>query len=313
VEVKKAVSLAGNVEDRTISFIVTAEDDSVTNTYNVELVKEKDPAKLQPYSDEPFFSEKIFWDQWSNSFLEIANPGNQPLDLSDYMIAMQWNVNPAEVVAARGGEDEWMDRYDKYVPGYKWVDETQWAVSPGILVQDLSVNPIIQPGDVFCLGSIHTDSQTHPSWLPDYVWPVPAQLDVQFNNYLNNSNKRNFPNGYSNPWGEALSGDGKPMRKWMNASLYMWKILNDSIKLGLKPATDPLDFELIETFSMSETTDWVIGGTPAAMITNWMRKPHIYQGNTGFAEAGSFGTNRDDTEWTWTNRLTGMRATLAGH
>ena len=295
VEVKRAVSLSGNVQDRTISFHVIAEDDSVNVTYNVELVKEKDPAKMQPYHGEPFFSEKIFWDQWSNSFLEIANPGNQPLDLSDYMIAMQWNVNPASVIESRMGVDEWMDRYDKYVPGYKWVDETQWAVTPGILVQDLSVNPIIMPGDVFCLGSIHTDAFTVVDWLPDYVWPVPAQLDVQFNNYTGFQT-------YQNPWGEALSGDGKPMRKWMNASLYMWKILNDSIKLGLKPANDPLDFELIETFSMAEESDWVIGGVAGAMITNWMRKPHIYQGNTGFGEAGSFGTDRDDTEWTWTNQ-----------
>jgi hypothetical protein len=155
VEVQRATSLSGSVEDRTVSFIVTAEDDSVTNTYNVELIKEKDPSKLQPYFAEPFLSEYIFWDQWSNSFGEIANPGNQPLDLSDYMIAMQWNTDPSSVIQSRMGEDEWMDRYDKYVPGYKWVGESQWAVTPGILEQDLSVNPIVQPGDVFAL-EVHT-------------------------------------------------------------------------------------------------------------------------------------------------------------
>jgi hypothetical protein len=36
------------------------------------------------------------------------------------------------------------------------------------------------------------------------------------------------------------------------------------------------------------------------MITNWMRKPDIYKGNTAFK--GSFGTNPDDAEWTWTNQ-----------
>jgi hypothetical protein len=68
VDVKRATSLSGTIEDRTVSFVVTAEDDSVTNTYNVELIKEKNPADLQPYHAEPFLSELVFWDQWSNSF-----------------------------------------------------------------------------------------------------------------------------------------------------------------------------------------------------------------------------------------------------
>jgi len=36
------------------------------------------------------------------------------------------------------------------------------------------------------------------------------------------------------------------------------------------------------------------------MITNYMRKPHIYKGNP--EPEGSFGTNPDDCEWTWTNQ-----------
>jgi hypothetical protein len=296
VDVKRAVSLAGDVNDRTVAFTVTAEDDSVTNTYSVELVKEKDPKNLQPFHGEPFISELVYWEQWSNSFGEIANPGNQPLDLSNYMIAMQWNTNPASVIESRmqPTESEWLNRYDKYVPGYKWVNLAQWAVTPGILEQDLSVNPVVLPGDVFCLGSIHTTSFIAPSWLPTYVWPVPAQLDVQFNNH---SGVKTF----NNPWGEAIAGDGNPIRKWQNSHLYLFKILNDSIKLGLKPANDPKDFELIDVFGMAEVTDWVIGGKRAEMITNWMRKPDVYHGNTGFGQAGSFGTNVDDTEWTWTN------------
>jgi hypothetical protein len=293
VKVQRATSLEGTIADRTAKFVVTAQDDSVTNTYSVEMVKEKDPANLQPYHADPFLSELVFWDQWSNSFGELMNPGNQPIDLSNYMIAMQWNTDPASVITSRMGEDEWLDRYDKYIPGYKWVDQTQWAVTPGIVVQDLNVNPLLQPGDVFTFGAIYTDGQTRPSWDPGYVWPVPAQLDVIFNNYTGNAT-------YSNPWGENVSGNGSPIRKWMNSQWYMFKILNDSIKLGLKPANDPLDFELIEVFGMSNVTDWVIGGVAAQMITNYVRKPHIYQGNPVLE--GSFGTNREDAEWTWTNQ-----------
>ena len=302
VKVNRATSLFGTTAQRTISFIVTAEDDSVTNTYNVELVKEIDPSKLQPYHADPFLSEFVFWDQWSNSFAEIANPGNQPLDLSNYMFASQWNTDPSGVITSRMEPTEWLDRYDKYVPGYKWVNEAQWAVTPGILEQDLNVNAIVMPGDVFAFGGIWTDSQTAPSWMPNYVWPVPAQLDIQFNMYTNNSNKRNFPNGHVNPWGESISGNGSPLRKWSNSSWYMYKILNDSIKQGLKPANDPNDFQLIETWSMSSTTDWIIGGKTAAMITNWIRKPHIYKGNTGFETNGSFGSDPETSEWTFTDQ-----------
>jgi hypothetical protein len=302
VKVNRATSLFGTTAQRTISFVVTAEDDSVTNTYNVELVKEIDPSKLQPYHADPFLSEFVFWDQWSNSFAEVANPGNQPLDLSNYMFASQWNTDPSGVITSRMEPTEWLDRYDKYVPGYKWVNEAQWAVTPGILEQDLNVNAIVMPGDVFAFGGIWTDGQTAPSWMPNYVWPVPAQLDIQFNMYTNNSNKRNFPNGHVNPWGESISGNGSPLRKWSNSSWYMYKILNDSIKQGLKPANDPNDFQLIETWSMSSTTDWIIGGKTAAMITNWIRKPHIYKGNTGFETNGSFGSDPETSEWTFTDQ-----------
>ena len=293
VDVQRAINLDGTTEQRTIVFTVTAEDNNTINIYNIILIKEKNPANVQPFHAEPFLSELVFWDQWSNNFGEIANPGNQPLDLSDYMIVMAFNPDPASVIQSRMGTGEWFDRFDKYVPGYKWVNENQWSVTPGILVYDPNVNPIIKPGDVFAFGAIFTDNQTKPGGLPNYVWPIPGQLDVQFNNYTGFSK-------YNNPWGEAINSDGNPIRKWMSSNWYMFKILNDSIKLGLKPANDPDDFELIERFGMADGSPWVIGGIAAQMITNWMRKPNIYKGNP--VAQGSFGSNQDDTEWTWTNQ-----------
>jgi hypothetical protein len=294
VDVKGATSLSGTIEDRTVSFVVIAEDDSVTNTYNIEFVKDKDPQKLQPYHAEPFISEYVFWEQWSNVFAEICNPGNQPLDLSNYMIAMQWNTNPAGVIESRMGTDyeTWLYRYDKYVPGYKWVDQDQWAITPGILERDLSTNAIVYPGDVFCLGSIHQDVQTQPAWMPDFKWWVPEQLDIQFNNFTRLET-------YSNPWNEPIHQYGSPIRNPLNGSLYLFKILNDSIQRGLKPANDPADFELLETWSMADGSNWIIGGKEVEMVTNWIRKPEIYKGNPEFE--GSFGTNWDDSEWRMTN------------
>ncbi len=290
VVVNRAKNLNGSKDDRTISFTVTAEDDTTIRVYNIELEKGQNPVDVQPWHADPFLSELVFWDQWTNSFGEVYNPGNQPLDLSNYMFAMSWVYDPAAMIQARMAPEDWINRYEKYVPGYKWVNEAQWAVTPGILEQDLNVNPIVQPNDVFCFGSVATDRFTEIEWDPDYRWPVPDQLDIQFNNY---SGVRE----YANPWNEAVDGD--PIRKWNNAQWYMFKILNDSIKQGLKPANDPADFELIEVFGMGENVTWTIGGKNSVMIENYMRKPDIYKGNP--TPKGSFGTTPEDTEWTWTN------------
>lgn len=295
VSVKRATNLAGSLEDRTITFTVTAEDDTTFRHYSIELVKEKNPMYVQPYHADPILSELVFWEQWSNSFGELFNPGNQPLDLSNYMIAMEWNGDPSGVIQSRMDPGEWLDRFDKYVPGYKWVDEATWAVTPGILVQDLNVNPILMPGDVFAFGGIWTENFSVISWDPSYKWHLPENLDVQFNNF-----NGNHGGVYKNPWNEAISGNGTPIRKWSNSEWYMFKILNDSIKQGLKPANDPNDFELIEWFGMGDVSNWVVGGVSAGMITNYMRKPEIFKGNP--EAKGSFGTNRDDCEWTWTNQ-----------
>ena len=76
----------------------------------------------------------------------------------------------------------------------------------------------------------------------------------------------------------------------------MYKILNDSIKLGLKPATDPNDFQLLDTWGGGDGLSWVVGGVEAQMINSWIRKPQFFKGTTGFNE--SFGTNWDNSQWT---------------
>ncbi len=293
IEVDRAANLTGTSADRTVTFTVTAESDTTQNTYSIELNKEKDPKDLQPFKADPFLSDYVFWEQWSNSFAEICNPGNVPLDLSNYMIVQSPFSSPVDAIKSVMEPEAWMDRYNKYIPGYKWVDQATWQVTPGIVEQDLNVNPIVAPGDVFCMGYIAQDQFAEIPWLPDYVWPVPAQLDIQFNNYAGHLAN------YSNPWGEDLNAYGG-IRQWINSSFYLFKILNDSIKLGLKPADDPADFELIDVMSMGDGTEWLIGGETYQMLTNWARKPDIYKGNPEIK--GSFGTNPDDCEWTWTNQ-----------
>jgi len=289
IEVKRAVSLSGTPEDRSIEFHVTAEDDSVKNTYIVQLTKERNLNDIQPYHAEPFLSELVFRDDFQNNYFEVCNPGNQLLDLSDYMFVMRGgNSDPASAIQAYMEVDQWMNRFRKYVPGYKWVGETDWSVNPGILEQDLSVNPIVLPGDVFCMGQIKRDN--HINAAPDdYVWPLPSQLDVSFSNSVA---KRGT---YLNPWGEEFSLNNTAVTGWYNSCWFMFKILNDSIKLGLKPANDPNDFELIEAWGMQDGSRWIVGGEEANQVTNWTRKPEIYKGNPVIQ--ASFGTDPETSEW----------------
>ena len=289
IEVDRATNLTGTEDDRTVVYTVTAEDDSVQNVYSVELVQEKRPEDLQPYYGEPFVSELVMREGWSNTYWEIMNPGNQPLDLSNYMIAITWGANPAGAITQRSGNDynTWLNRYNKYIPGYKWVDADEWAMTPGYVEVDLNVNSIVAPGDVFTFGKMNNDRW--PSEVEDY-W-IPKQIDVLFN-----YNYEGRIQTWTNPWNEPLNGNPVDLGG-TNTSWYMFKILNDSIKKGLKPATDPNDFELIETFGMEDGTGWVIGGynKVAWQIERFIRKPEIYKGNP--KPEGSFGTNWDDSEW----------------
>ncbi|MBK6281419.1 MAG: T9SS type A sorting domain-containing protein [Draconibacterium sp.] len=291
VNVGRAKNLSGTIEDQTISFTVTAEDDTTINNYKVVLTKEILPEHIQPFKADPFISEVIINDQWAgNDFLELCNPGNQPLDLSKYMIVGAWSSSPAEAIGATN-ETNWLMRYEKYIPGYKWQTEGDWFVTPYIAEQDISVNSIVQPGDVFCMGAVAGE---WANCIDDYEWPPLTQLDVQFFNTVGGCHT------FVNQWHEDVAGDGTPMTKWHSQQIYLFKILNDSIQKGLKPATDPNDFELIDVLGMGDGTTWSVGGVGMDEPFNFIRKPGIFKGNTNFK--GSFGTTRENAEWFVTDR-----------
>jgi hypothetical protein len=289
VEVKRATTLEGSLEDRTTSFEVTAEDDSVKRVYNVELAKEKDPVNLQPYLAQPFVSE--FGRAINGSgYLEIANPGNQPLDLSDYMFAVSTNTNPVNAITGTMSVNDWNNRFNKYVPGYKWVSKVDWPITPGILVKELNVNSIIQPGEVFLMGQIANDSHVTKAngYNSDGDWSIPSKLNVQFSNTIGKYHT------YSNTWGDSLNSGSTPIPNTFTEHGYMFKILNDSVKQGLKPANDPNDFELIEALAYLQGR-WYVAGFQQTQ--NWImrRKPEITKPNPLIGN--SFGTNQEDSEW----------------
>lgn len=298
VETKRPSSLAGGEADRTMTFTVTAEDDTTMLDYNVLLTKQVDPAKLQPFSSDPFISEVIMNDGWQgNDGLELFNPGNQVLDLSKYMIVGSWANDP--VAAISSNTQGWMDRYDKYIPGYKWQDTTNWAAQPYIAVPDLSVNKILEPGDVFTMAMV---KGLNGLWCsnPDFPYPFFYQTDVHFQNFEADCYV------FENQWGEEINNDGTPFSKFQNNYIFLYKILNDSIHQGLKAATDPADFELIDALGMPEKSPWKIAdsGRPQGSPFNLMRKPNVWHGNpvVGASLAQTPGQTIDDAEWDFTDR-----------
>lgn len=288
VQVIRAKSLTGTKEDRTILFDVIAEDDTVKRTYNVELVKEKYPDKIEPYIADPFISEYVNTYPNGRTYLEIYNPGNQPIDLRNYMMGMKNNANLYAPITAN---EAWLRRYTTYIPGLKHVDEATWAVTPRIMVPDVNVNPILQGGQTFVMALITRGEANYPG-----ITPYTPHYDVQFWNEA-------VP-GITNPWGEDIttaSSGGVPMSPNGNRgnTLFMYKILNDSIKLGLKPNTDPNDFELIDIMGMPENAKWVVGNYVLSNNqtgTIHIRKPEITKGNP--VPGASFGFyNIDSLEW----------------
>lgn len=282
VQVKRATSLIGTKEQRTITFTVSAEDDTTQYVYSVELVKELDPENVQPYNAEPFLSELVFQDMWSNGFVEICNPGNQIIDLSNYMLMFARVASPSDAILQNSAVDNWPQRYMKYVPGYKWVDEAQWSITPGVLVEDLNVNPLVYPGDVFVGG------QAASTWGWNASFPGP----------IANKQTEVMLNTAANPWGEAYDNWASAVHSWCDNEFYLFKILNDSIKAGLKPANDPADFQLIEVFGMGDGSNWNIGGyngMGGPQCMTFIRKPEYFKGKDAYK--GSFGTNEADTEW----------------
>jgi len=303
VEVIRATTLSGTRDDRTVKFIVTAGNGEQT-TYQVEFTKQKDPSKVQPNSADPFISEYIYKDQTLNNWMEVMNPGNQILDLSNYMFVSEEKIkNPADAIK---DENSWMRRYEKYVPGYKWGDEAEWAVNPGILLQDVNVNPLVMPGDVFVMGLVWSDGKYTGNWSP---WGALAEVDVFFNNAT-----MKFNPDVENPWGEnALwDGTGSSWNRWRgspltdisgSAHMYVFEILNDSVKNGLKMANDPNDFKLIDAWGMADGSKWNIAGSAIPKKYNtFKRKPHIYKGNPVIQ--ASFGTDADDSEWMHDDEVT---------
>lgn len=302
VEVDRATNLAGTREDRTTTFNVTADDDTTKVSYSVLLRKEQDFENQQPYHADPFISEVVnnwWWDQ--KYFMEIVNPGNQPIDLSYYMLAgHQGAFDPAGIIATTNAEN-WENRYDKFIPGRKWTaEEAEWLVQPYIAERDLSVDAMLYPGETFTMGWVRDAGRGFECDMQD--WYPGYHVDVQFNN--SNLDSEVECEVWVNHWGEAVNGDyfyggGRRgaffARSPNNNPIYLFKILNDSVRDGTKPASDPNDFELIDFHGMEEGGQHQIDGVFHGVPSTFIRKPHVYQGNP--VPGAAFGSEEEEGEY----------------
>ncbi|MEI7526946.1 MAG: hypothetical protein WCJ95_21540, partial [Mariniphaga sp.] len=275
VVVTRAKNLDGSVEDRTVTFTVTAENDTISHVYKVQFDKEKDPTNLQPYIAEPFISQIVFRSEWSSCFWEIYNPGTEPLDLSNYMFTAAYGTE-GDTWSWNNAVAEHANAYMKYIPGKKWQDDANWQVVPRIVEPDLSVNALVYPGETFVFAYVPNN------WV--------QAKDHPYIKYA----KINFATGF-NPYGMTIGDWQNVAGVWFNNSRYMYKILNDSVKSGLKPATNRNDFKLIESIGGANTNGWVIGGVSMDQRRSLTRKPSVFKGNP--VPDGSFGTTPENSEW----------------
>ncbi len=278
IEVVRATSLFGSEDAKTVKFYTTAEDDTTLLTYKVRFEKELDVSNAQPFSTEPFISELVFRAGWRQFFLEICNPGNQPIDLSNYVITRTVNQNPGAAITTNNTESDFATRFNRYVPGFVWQDEASWQVQPGILQPDLSVNSIVEGGDVFVLAWAFPNDQDVTSFL----YPAFDEADV------------NFKNGY-NPWGieftteDANANYVNVCGGWFGSDWILYKIVGDSVREGLKPLGDPNDVKPIDVLGRCNGNIWgliQLPNTSYGQNSGLTRLPSIYKGNT--EPGGSF-------------------------
>ena len=282
----RAVSLTGSLADRSTIFTVTSERGTPSMEYTITFGLEKDPSKIQVFNGTPFISEIATLQRSTMGWLEIVNPGNAALDLSEYLIVRSTKVNPSDalhnIVPAIATDENFKDRYNSYVPGYKFHEDTaDWILNPGILSQDFAVEPLLGPGEVFVLATTAVNRLQYITEeqlaIIDKLWA--DELDVL-----------------------GINENVVPPRlpKGANA-VYIFKIENDSVLEGTKPVGDPDDYELVDELGdVSEDAIWAIAGVD--VTTNYKGrirpKSYIYTGARSPEESiDRFGINKDTSDW----------------
>ena len=249
-------------------------------------------------SNHPIFTEMIQGHYSKhNQAIEIWAPGDQPVNLSNYMIVMHPNNasanNIEEMITWQW--DDWSKRYRKYVPGYDYAaaNQTEFDSNPGIIVPDSQVDSMLQPDDAFVLARAW-------SWDNSENEKIAAKADIVWARHtVNTPGKLLLNEGekeYDNDLGIV------PWFSWPPESVFaLFKIMNDSVKNGKKAlAKDPSDYKLIDIFGYINNSDqWSPTGVPlTAEEGHGYRRKEIYKkGDTLQGVEGSWGNSESESEW----------------
>ena len=290
VEVKQAVSISGNEDERTTVFTVLAGDSSSVLKYKIQFETILDTSVIQSFTSEPIISQVSMRIFQATSFVEVANIGNKPLDLSHYMLIDAAGKTPAEAIRqfSDTSRNSFDNRYSKYVPGYKFANDLDtWQSVPARLVNDSLTSPVVIGGDVFVVGSHPVENSGN--WYTQH-FPLWDEEDIGLSTGIN-------------PWGATVSGSLNWFSDWneWNHAGFLFKILNDSVRNGTKGIYDPKDFKLIDNYGDWDDSIWHFAGIEPEIISgmprfyNITRKETITEGNT--ENGTSMGTNAENSEW----------------
>ncbi|MCK4749199.1 MAG: hypothetical protein KAT15_19235, partial [Bacteroidales bacterium] len=309
IEVERATDLYGSVEDRTTTITVTSEDGSSVTVYSVMFEVFKD--SFQEFAADPFFSTLMTTVNTRNAGLEVVNPGNMDLDLSNYLIVKTDKHNDW----ARAIQDtmSFDYRYNKYIPGYvyKAKDTTAWNQSKDYTVTKggINIQSTIGPGDVFVMANLHNKqpkwwiSINHTQEIDVLFHPDEALVDPYY------PDKSIYSQEELEPTGNAVDQQNHVGYARGHHSFFLFKILNDSILAGTKPIYDTTDFHLIDAIGDPVNSpnyrigSWDVNGDSARV---WeilsgkgnvilVREPDIFEGVSKVGE----GINEDHEVCQW--------------
>lgn len=276
----RAINLDGTLAQRTTTFKVIAESDTIVQTYSITFVAELDDEFVQPIIGEPFISEVVRGAQNNDSYIEIFNPTSEPMDMSNYrFVALNsgWTTETAALTGAFSVATAPInDDFRRIVVPGRVADLTKWANGErGFLKVDPAINTIVAPGDVFVMGHVNPT-------LPNEMKFI-GQVDM-------------------NVWEPAATSTRKVDVGRANGYM-LFKILNDSIKNGTKATNISVkDFQLVDMFLRTQvelTTKlnaMVFAGSP---VNNrawyWLRKARVQKGM--LERAGGISEDIELADW----------------
>lgn len=297
--IKRAINLTGSAEERTTTFTVTSESDTLESVYSV--IFELDlGAGMQLTQADPFISENIGLRITTDEYIEIYNPNNgtEPLDMSRYLIVLSSVTADAQtaITSALSTDPVAVDAHKSYVPGYKFnynkggsEDNSTWTWKDGIvggITADANVNAFVAPGDVFVIGNwdVTNTNQSNMSGVPT---AEVADVNLQGN--------PDFPN--------MTTSAGVTHFTW-NCAYYLYEIINDSILNGTKGIWDSSDdYRHIDVVSLKDIEN--VAGHKFYPQALQFRKPRVQTGSLISGEGGAFHADVDTSDfYHWSRRAT---------